>query len=127
LFAVSLHDALPIYGMTGNVVISTGGGEGGGVGVAVVVASSTASSDVKDSAAYVCDGTGDQSEINSAISDVQSAGGGVVQLTEGTYNLASPVVINGPGSADNTRTVILRGVGERATILNPASGVNGIE
>src|SRR5690606_14804525 len=47
-----------VNGMTGNVVISTGGGEGGGVGVAVVVASSTASSDVKDSAAYVCDGTG---------------------------------------------------------------------
>src|SRR5690606_10342020 len=75
-----------VNGMTGNVVIPTGGG-GGGAGVSIIVASSTASSEVKDSAAYVCDGTGDQSEINSAISDVQSAGGGVVQLTEGTYNL----------------------------------------
>lgn len=39
----------------------------------------------------VCDGAGDQVQINTAISQVSTAGGGVVYLLEGTYNIAATI------------------------------------
>ncbi len=84
-----------------------------------IVAASNSSQAVKDSADYVADGTADQTEINSAITAVNSAGGGTVYLAEGTYtinakiDLRSNVKILGAG-IDNTVITI-------ANALDPAS------
>jgi len=51
-----------------------------------VVAASDASSDSKQAATYVCDGINDEIEIQRAIDDLPSIGG-MVQLTEGIFNL----------------------------------------
>jgi hypothetical protein len=51
------------------------------------VASSTYIGD----ADYYCDGTADEVEINNAINVLQVLGGGTVQLTEGTFNLAAKI------------------------------------
>src|SRR5687768_1226299 len=45
------------------------------------------------SADYVCDGTADNVEIQSAIDAVAAAGGGVVSVRPGTYNLAGTVIL----------------------------------
>jgi hypothetical protein len=59
--------------------------------VLVLVAASTAPAAVKAVAEYTCDGTADQTEINAALAAVASAGGGLVQLTPGTFNLSATV------------------------------------
>ena len=43
------------------------------------------------SADSYCDGTADESEINTAITTLNTRGGGVVQLTQGTYTLSTPI------------------------------------
>jgi hypothetical protein len=106
---------------------STGGGGGGsGAVYYLLVASSDAPADVKAGAHYVCDGTGDQAEINAAIAAAQTEGGGIVQLSVGSFYLASPVVINGTVDEDNPQTVTLAGCGEHVTMLRPATNTNGI-
>jgi len=62
---------------------------------AVLVASSDAPQTVKDAADFVCDGTGDQTEVNAAIAAaVPAAGGrGKVQLTGGRFNLSGSVIM----------------------------------
>jgi parallel beta-helix repeat protein len=57
---------------------------------------------------YNCNGTDDQTEINSAIDAVNTAGGGAVYLRAGTYTISSNVVIKS--------NIILRGEGE-ATVI----------
>ncbi|HEY9370450.1 hypothetical protein [Streptomyces sp.] len=109
---------------------ATGGGGGGGGAVFTklirVVASATAPADVRAAAAYLCDGTADQVQIQQAIDDAQDEGGGIVQLSVGDFNLAAPVSIQGTANVDDPLTVILRGCGKNATTLKPASGQNGI-
>ncbi|MEU6661269.1 hypothetical protein [Streptomyces sp. NPDC046821] len=107
---------------------ATGGGGGGAAFTKLirVVASATAPADVRAAASYLCDGTADQVQIQQAITDAQSEGGGIVQLTVGDYNLATPVEIQGTANVDDPLTVTLRGVGKNATTLRPASGQNGI-
>lgn len=79
-----------------------GGGGGGGTSSAVViVASIDAETAVRDAADYVCDGTGDQVEINAAIleaTQLQARGGptggkarGTVQLTGGRFNINASI------------------------------------
>ena len=72
----------------------------------VVAASDSVNSVVAD---YVADGTNDEVEIESAISDANTAGGGTVLLLEGTYNIATPI--------DLQSDVALEGSGRDATIL----------
>ncbi|MFF1709327.1 hypothetical protein [Streptomyces sp. NPDC058268] len=107
---------------------ATGGGGGGSAFTKLVrvVASATAPSDVRAAAAYLCDGTADQVQIQQAIDDAQDEGGGVVQLSVGDFNLAAPVEIQGTANVDDPLTVILRGSGKNATTLKPASGQSGI-
>lgn len=76
----------------------------------VVAASDT---DSAAAANYTADGTADQSEINSAISDVNAAGGGIVLLLEGTYNISATISM--------LSNVTLAGSGPEATIINVAS------
>ncbi|MFB2938926.1 right-handed parallel beta-helix repeat-containing protein [Aerosakkonemataceae cyanobacterium BLCC-F154] len=56
----------------------------------VVVASS--SSENKDGADFLTDGTGDQEEINQAIAQVGQAGGGTVLLLDGTFNITDNIL-----------------------------------
>ncbi|RLA79875.1 MAG: hypothetical protein DRG36_04210, partial [Deltaproteobacteria bacterium] len=57
---------------------------------------------------YNCDGTDDQIEINQAISDINSTGGGTVHLEAGTYiisdsiNLSSNLIFEGEGTEKTT-------------------------
>ncbi|MEN6514449.1 MAG: hypothetical protein ABFC82_10965, partial [Methanoculleus sp.] len=56
----------------------------------LVVAASDSTSTAKAQADYVCDGSNDQAEIQNAINALP-AGGGTVQLTEGTFNCAGSI------------------------------------
>lgn len=67
-------------------------------------------------AEYITDGTNDEVEIQAAIDAATTAGGGIVHLTKGTFNINSP----GLAMRDN---VILEGQGE-ATILKMAEAAN---
>lgn len=91
-----------------------------------LIAAADASTDVKNKADYVCDGTADETEIQTAINAAQLEGGGVIQLSEGSFNLSNPIIINGTTNEDNPLTVTLKGCGEFATYLRPANNINGI-
>lgn len=91
-----------------------------------LIAASDSSADVKSKADYVCDGSQDQVEIQTAINAAQLEGGGVIQLSEGSFNLSSPIIINGTTNEDNPLTVTLKGCGEFATYLRPATDINAI-
>lgn len=91
-----------------------------------LIAASDASADVKSKADYVCDGSQDQVEIQTAINAAQLEGGGVIQLSEGSFNLSTPIIINGTTNEDNPLTVTLKGCGEFTTYLRPATDVNAI-
>ena len=60
-----------------------------------VIAASDSGTKAKAAADYVCDGTGDQTEINNAISALPENGGKLV-LLEGTYNCSGSININKP-------------------------------
>lgn len=80
----------------------------------LVVAASDASISCKAMADEVCDGTADDVQIQAAI-DALPSGGGRVVLSEGTFTLASPVVL-----PDNT---VLEGQGW-ASVLVKTSGAS---
>lgn len=58
--------------------------------VSKIVAANDSSQAAKDAADYVADGTGDQTEINTALT---AAAGGKVYLMEGTYNVSAVVSV----------------------------------
>ena len=74
----------------------------------LVVAASDASDKIKATADYVCSGSQDELDINTALA-LYGNDGGVVQLTAGTYDCPTAVLMN-------YNNVTLRGVGP-ATIL----------
>ncbi len=74
----------------------------------LVVVASDASSHSKAAADYSCDGTDDQTEINAAIAALPTNGGKVV-LSEGTFNIASSILIQN----DNV-TMVGSGAGQRS-------------
>lgn len=82
----------------------------------VLVAANDSPAAVKARAAFLCDGTADEVQVQAAC-DALTAGG-VVILAPGTYNFAAGVV--------NTANVPLRIVGHGATI-NLASGITGFK
>lgn len=94
-----------------------------------VVASSTAPAAWKTMTNYVCDGTADQVEINAALTALGSEGG-VVILSNGTFNLSGSVsvpnvdaVLRGMGKATNF--VMSSGMATAAIIVNgPTAGGN---
>lgn len=91
----------------------------GGRGPTLVVASASASLARQASADYVCDGVADEVQINAAIAALP-AGGGIVQLTEGQYNLSLPIT-NYPSNRGNFS---LRGAGMDQTLLKLQTGAN---
>jgi lysophospholipase L1-like esterase len=105
--------------------LGAGGGSGGAyTAITRIVASSTAPADVRAAAAYLCDGVADQVEIQQAINDARDHGGGVVQLTVGTFNLAAPLSIEGTDDVDVEIGISLLGQGARATMLVAGSGLS---
>ncbi len=58
---------------------------------------------------WLCDGTADETEINAAITAVNAAGGGKVELSEGTFILSDSVV--------PLAKVTLQGAGKLVTII----------
>jgi hypothetical protein len=79
---------------------------------------------------YICDGTSDDVQINTAISYVSSLGGGIVQIMDGTYNisanvtLASSISLLGVGYATNL--VLSRGYGLRIPADSSYVAIRGI-
>jgi hypothetical protein len=92
-----------------------------------VVAAADASAEVRKAARYVCDGVADQVQIQAAIDAAKAEGGGIVQLSGGTFNLAATLSITGNTDEDDADTTTLRGAGAQATTLKMASNVNGVE
>jgi len=87
----------------------------GGATIFVAASNASAASIAAALPEYRCDGVADDIDINAAVAALP-AGGGKVLLSEGTFTLAAPVLIN----VDNT---ILEGQGRRTTILKlPATG-----
>ncbi len=80
--------------------VSSGGG-GGASSVVFLVAASNATAGEIAAADYLCDGTADQTEINSAIG-AATGYGGVVQLSTGLFSISAQITANVDG-------VVLRG------------------
>ncbi|PIQ88507.1 MAG: hypothetical protein COV72_07715 [Candidatus Omnitrophica bacterium CG11_big_fil_rev_8_21_14_0_20_42_13] len=95
---------------------------GGGKTVATRIVAAADSSLANKTADYICDGTGDQAEIQQAINDLGS-NGGVVYLLEGTYSISTPIVFNNTAPRDSNKALIGTGAG---TVLKPAGSVNVI-
>lgn len=83
-------------------------------GATIIVAASNSSS-ATWRADYRCDGTADQSEINTAISNMAVAGGTIV-LLEGTYNISASINVSNPN-------ITIRGMGKGTSLV--ASGGDG--
>lgn len=89
-----------------------------GAGLGLVVASATAPIEVKRGTRYVCDGTADDVDNQSALDALPHSGevqGGLVRATEGQYNTVTAILLNKYGNR-------LEGVGEEATYYELASG-----
>jgi hypothetical protein len=86
--------------------------------VTYLVASSTAPAATIALANYVCDGVADDVQIQAAISAVQTAGGGIVELTEGTFNTTATLEV----TASN---VVIRGRGQGVTTILAGTGMTG--
>ncbi len=76
-----------------------------------VIAASNASLESRSSADTVCDGTADDAEIQAALDIVAAAGGGVVEITEGTFNCPTGLTIDD--------SVVLRGTGWGSVLKLP--------
>lgn len=59
-----------------------------------LVASSGATANVRNKADYLCDGTADQVEIQQAVDACLAAGGGIVKLSSGSFNLTAPITLH---------------------------------
>lgn len=121
-----------VNGKTGSVEITyedVGAEPAGGGGRALTyrtVAAAGAPSRIRDAADYVCDGVADQVQIQQAIDDAQAEGGGIVQLSQGSFNISATITINGTVDENDPKTVTLRGCGQQVTEITAASGVYGI-
>lgn len=78
-------------------------------GATIKIAASNATDKSKTAADYVCDGTADEVELSAAIAELPS-GGGSIELSEGTFNLNSNLLIN-------KSNIFITGQG-RATFVN---------
>lgn len=87
------------------------------------VAASTAPAREKSRADWVCDGTADDVQIQAAIDAVKAAGGGEVFLSQGTFNLAAQLRLEGSDDVDVEVDITVRGAGKRSTTLAVGSGL----
>lgn len=94
-----------------------------GGGIVLFVAATDASAKEKRAADYQCDGTADNVQIQAALDAITAAGGGIVQLSSGTFTLAgnTPASAGGVRVDDNTALI---GAGMGATIITLVAGFN---
>ena len=92
----------------------------------VAAAASIASS--RSGADYVCDGTADQVEINSAISDLASVGGGTLVLMEGIYSISAGITLGGAVvlRGENATIKIANGLNSNITMFTVLDATNGV-
>ncbi len=86
---------------------------GAGNGVPTVIIAATDSLNAA-SADLICDGTGDQAEMNEGVNRIRSVGG-VVYLMEGSYLTSAPIQLDAPGvelRGSGWHSVITRGYNE---------------
>ena len=93
--------------------------------VTLRIASSTATTTEKAAADYVCTGTGDEVNINTALGLIKTTGGRV-ELSEGVFNLANPIAFTGGANFADNPAMYLVGQGVDTTTLAVASGINAI-
>lgn len=89
---------------------------GGGGGGTVTVAASDASADSRKGADFLCDGTNDEVQIQSAIDNLPGVGGSVI-LSEGKFSIGTVGITM---EQNNTK---LLGQGQGVTIIEAASGL----
>lgn len=77
----------------------------------IYIAASDSTASSKARANYVCDGTEDETEINTAISSLGSIGG-MIKLLEGNFYIQTATI-------EQPESVFIRGVGPDATIIQP--------
>lgn len=75
-------------GADGRLTVASHGATGRGA--TFMVAANDANARVKNQADYLCDGTADEVQINSAIADLPAGGGNII-LSEGEFNFANSV------------------------------------
>lgn len=93
--------------------------------VAVVVAANNASSISKADADYVCDGINDEVEINAALASLP-VGGGKVILSEGAFNVASPILIQTDGTTVSGAGCGNMSTGSQGAVATKIQAVAGI-
>lgn len=135
---MELYDAAdtPVAPATGGTLYSSAGGlkwvsssgtiniAGTGLPFTKYVAANDAPATEKARADYVCDGVNDEVQIQNAIGDVRTTGGGVVLLSQGTFVIGATIFVNGDGDVDTSPTIAIRGAGNYSTQLSAdASGV----
>lgn len=90
------------------------------------IAASNATTREKARADYLCDGTADQVEINTAL-DLIRASGGKVTLSSGTFAIAASInMLGNVAESDGNPFIQLLGSGSESTTLVGASNVNVI-
>lgn len=89
-----------------------------GRSVTVVVAASNAADHVKKQADYVCDGTADEAQINAALALLDASYGGIVLLSAGKFNIASPIMF------PDTNYNALKGTGRTSTEIYLSNNSN---
>jgi hypothetical protein len=80
------------------------------------IAANDSTAAAKAQADYICDGTSDEVQINTALAAVPATGGKVMLLA-GNYSIAAPIVIDQAG-------INLCGEGSKATLVTLANGSN---
>ena len=74
---------------------------------------------------YLCDGTNDEQELNTAIQFLATHNGGEIVVLDGTYNISTPIEINvsNVNLIGNGNTTILKGLSASTNLMNvTASG-----
>jgi len=99
-------------------------------GGSCMVAASNAPTEARQSAKYLCDGTADDVQIQTALTAAATAGGGEVRLSAGTFALATVIKIGDNVTLSGQGDVTLLDFANHTTSLpviansNHASGVN---
>lgn len=107
---------LGFIGIPAFSAFTSGNGGGGGVEIGRTVCASDCCNCT--GCDYTCDGTADQVQINAAIDALATCGGGLVQLTDGTFTCSASIVIKD--------YITLQGVGDSTELTFAADVANGI-
>ncbi len=84
----------------------------------IVVAAANSSVKAREAADYLCDGVGDETEIYAALERLRTYyGGGKLQLTEGTFNIAADIQLKGS-------KIEVEGMGDATLLTTATAGVN---